>query len=60
MLIWSASIEAYREDVLNACLFSTLQQVRDITDEWVDEYNAIRHHEALKGLPPYQYLAEIA
>lgn len=43
----------YREDVLDAYLFSTLQEVRDITDEWIEEYNAIRPHEALKGLPPY-------
>ena len=43
----------YREDVLDAYLFSTLQEVRDITDEWIEEYNAIRPHEALEGLPPY-------
>jgi len=48
----------YREDVLDAYLFSTLQEVRDITDEWIEEYNAIRPHEALEGLPPYQFLAE--
>ena len=54
------SNRTYREDVLDAYLFSTLQEVRDITDEWVEEYNAIRPHEALKGLPPYQYLVEMA
>jgi len=48
----------YREDVLDAYLFSTLQEVRDITDEWIEEYNAIRPHEALEGLPPYRYLVE--
>jgi len=48
----------YREDVLDAYLFSTLQEVRDITDKWIEEYNALRPHEALEGLPPYQYLVE--
>ncbi len=48
----------YREDVLDAYLFSTLQEVRDITDEWIEEYNTIRPHEALEGLPPYRYLVE--
>lgn len=50
----------YREGVLDANLFSSLQEVRDITEEWIEEYNAIRPHEALEGLPPYQYLAERA
>ena len=27
-------------------------------DEWIEEYNAIRPHEALERLPPYQYLVE--
>ena len=49
----------YREDVLDAYLFSTLQEVRDITDEWIEEYNTIRPHEALEGLPPKQYLVEM-
>ncbi len=48
----------YREDVLDAYLFSTLQEVRDITDEWIEEYNTIRPREALEGLPPHQYLVE--
>lgn len=48
----------YREDVLDAYLFSSLQEFRDITDEWIEEYNAIRPHEALEGLPPHQFLIE--
>jgi putative transposase len=48
----------YREDALDANLFSSLQEVRDITDEWIEEYNAIRPHEALGGVPPYQFLVE--
>ena len=45
----------YREDVLDAFLFDSLNEVREITEEWLEEYNAVRPHEALQGLPPYQY-----
>jgi putative transposase len=45
----------YREDVLDAYLFSTLTEVRDITEEWIEEYNAIRPHQALGDLSPYLY-----
>jgi putative transposase len=45
----------FREDVLDAFLFSSLQEVREITEQWIEEYNAIRPHEALEGLPPYEH-----
>jgi putative transposase len=44
----------YREDVLDAYLFSSIKEVQAITEEWLEEYNAVRPHEALGGLPPYQ------
>jgi len=47
----------YREDILDAYLFSTIQEVRAITEDWLEEYNAIRPHAALGGLPPYLYVA---
>ncbi len=50
----------FREDVLDAYLFSSLQEARDITDEWIEEYNAIRPHEALGNLSPYQFAAQNA
>ena len=45
----------FREDILNAYLFNSLKEVRDISEQWLEEYNAARPHEALHGLSPYQY-----
>ncbi len=45
----------YREDVLDAYLFSSIHEVQAITEDWLEEYNAIRPHDALVGLPPYLY-----
>jgi putative transposase len=50
----------FREDVLDAYVFDTLSEVRDIAEQWLEEYNAIRPHVALQGLSPYQYAAEHA
>jgi putative transposase len=50
----------YREEVLDAYLFSTIQEVQTITQDWLEEYNTIRPHAALGGLPPYQYLSNRA
>lgn len=48
----------YREEILDMYLFHSLQEARDITEVWLEEYNAIRPHAALGGLPPYQYRVE--
>jgi putative transposase len=45
----------YREDVLDAYLFDDLQEVRYITERWLEDYNTIRPHEALQGLAPRQF-----
>ena len=45
----------YREDILDAYLFNSLKEVQAITEDWLEEYNAIRPHDALGGLPPNQY-----
>jgi putative transposase len=42
----------YREEVLDAYLFDDLEEVRLITERWLENYNTIRPHEALQGLPP--------
>jgi len=42
----------YREEVLNSYLFEDLDQVREITYDWLIAYNEQRPHDALGGLPP--------
>lgn len=50
----------FREDVLDAYLFDDLEEVRAITERWLEEYNTLRPHEALQGLTPRQYAIQNA
>jgi len=50
----------FREDVLDAYLFDDLQEVRTITEQWLENYNSIRPHEALHGLTPRQFALQNA
>jgi len=45
----------YREAVLNAYLFFDLYQVKQLTTEWMEEYNLRRPHEALNNLTPEEW-----
>jgi putative transposase len=46
----------YREEVLNAYVFESLNEVRRMTAEWLIGYNERRPHESLGDLSPRQYL----
>lgn len=37
----------YREDILDAYLFNSLDEARRIAAKWLEEYNSIRLHESI-------------
>ncbi|MCB4234600.1 transposase [Kaistella anthropi] len=49
--------KTYREDVLDANLFFSLQDVKDLTERWIEDYNYKRPHEALDFKTPSEYEA---
>jgi putative transposase len=46
----------YRTEVLNMYAFRRLSEVREITDNWIREYNEERPHDSLGDLTPREYL----
>ena len=45
--------------MLNAYVFESLDQVREISAEWLQSYNEERPHDALAGLSPTMYRAQL-
>jgi putative transposase len=46
--------------VLDAYLFSSIDEAREIAEQWLEEYNAIRPHDAFRGQTPYHYATQTA
>jgi len=46
---------SYRREVLDAYVFDSLDEVRMITQEWLEEYNNNRPHESLQNHTPMEW-----
>ena len=46
---------SYRSGVLDAYLFDNIEEVRDASEVWINDYNNHRPHDACGGLPPKAY-----
>ena len=45
----------YRRAILDAYIFRSIGEVREMTDEWTYYYNNERPHETLGVMPPMKY-----
>jgi putative transposase len=47
---------SYRDAVLDAWVFTDLEQVRHETERWLKDYNTVRPHESLGDISPMEFL----
>ena len=45
-----------RKELLNAYVFTTLDEVREKAEEWRMDYNCARPHQSLGFVPPVEYI----
>lgn len=46
----------YRDEVLDAYVFESIEQVREVTENWLREYNEERPHDSLGRVPPLMFM----
>lgn len=46
----------YRDEVLDAYLFGSIEQVQLLTEEWLTDYNNKQPHDSLGRVPPLTYM----
>lgn len=47
----------FRDEILNMYVFKTLNEVRELSENWMRQYNEERLHDPLGDLTPWEYLA---
>lgn len=47
---------SYREDILDAYLLESLDQLRELSEDWMNNYNEHHPHQSLNNLSPLKYL----
>jgi len=45
----------YRDDVLDCYIFNNLNEVKQITEDWIELYNNERPHDSLNDMTPFEY-----
>ena len=45
----------YRDEILNMYVFKALNEVREMTERWIKEYNEERPHDSLEDLTPIEF-----
>lgn len=47
---------SYREDVLDAYLLESIEQLRELSESWLISYNQFHPHQSLNNMSPLKYL----
>ncbi|MDM7861216.1 integrase core domain-containing protein, partial [Alteromonas sp. ASW11-36] len=45
----------YRDDVLDCYIFNNLNEVKRLTQDWIELYNNERPHDSLNDMTPIEY-----